>query len=95
MATHAHDFGRASTLPLSAVLGAIPSYPRPMIERLVARLIDHLDGQDGDPDLETNGDEQDGSAAEDDWHIQSRPGWLSYVLARDCEDAEDDRSMDV
>jgi hypothetical protein len=57
MATHAHDFGRASALPLSAVLGAIPSYPRPMIERLVARLIDHLDGQDGDADLEPTGDE--------------------------------------
>jgi hypothetical protein len=57
MATHAHDFGRASALPLSAVLGAIPSYPRSMIERLVARLIDHLDEQDGDPDLEPNGDE--------------------------------------
>ena len=57
MATHAHDFGRASALPLCAVLGAIPSYPRPVIERLVARLIDHLDEQDGDPDLEPTGDE--------------------------------------
>jgi hypothetical protein len=28
-----------------------------MIERLVARLIDHLDGQDGDADLEPTGDE--------------------------------------
>jgi hypothetical protein len=36
------------------VLGAIPSYPRPVIERLVARLIDHLDEQDGDPDLEAD-----------------------------------------
>lgn len=45
-------FGRASALPLSAVLASIPSYPRPVIERLVARLIDHLDEQDGDPDRE-------------------------------------------
>jgi hypothetical protein len=34
------------------VLKSIPSYPRPVIERLVARLIDHLDEQDGDPELE-------------------------------------------
>jgi hypothetical protein len=48
MASHAANFGRASALPLSAVLGAIPSYPRPVIERLVARLIERLDEQDGD-----------------------------------------------
>lgn len=52
MASHAPDFGRASALPLSAVLASIPSYPRPVIERLVSRLIDHLDEADGDPDLE-------------------------------------------
>lgn len=55
MASHAPDFARASILPLSAVLGAIPSYPRPVIERLVANLIDHLDEQDGDPDVEITG----------------------------------------
>lgn len=41
-----------ATLPLSAVLASIPSYPRPVVERLVARIIDHLDEEDGDPDLE-------------------------------------------
>jgi hypothetical protein len=56
MALHTHNFGRPSGLPLSAVLGAIPSYPRPVIERLVARLIDHLDEQDGDTDLEPDDD---------------------------------------
>ena len=63
MATHAADFGRASALPLSAVLGSIPSYPRPVVERLVARLIDHLDEQDApsadledDDPMECNGD---------------------------------------
>jgi hypothetical protein len=34
------------------VLTSIPSYPRPVIERLVAKLIEHLDAQDGDPELE-------------------------------------------
>jgi hypothetical protein len=65
MASHAPDFGRASALPLSAVLGAIPSYPRPVIERLVARLIDHLDEQDApfadieeDDAAECNGDRE-------------------------------------
>lgn len=46
MASHAPDFGRASALPLSAVLASIPSYPRPVIERLCQRLIDHLDAED-------------------------------------------------
>lgn len=34
-------------LPLSTVLGAIPSFPRPVIERLVARMIERLDEEDG------------------------------------------------
>ena len=88
MASHAPDFGRASALPLSAVLGTIPSYPRPIIERLVARLIEHLDEQDGDSDSEANGDEQDGSTAEDDWHHSSRERGLSLLRACECEDAE-------
>ena len=88
MASHAPHYGRAEALPLSAVLTSIPSYPRPVIERLVARLIDHLDEQDRDPDLEPNGDERDGSEAEDDWHHHSRPRGLSCVRAADCEDAE-------
>lgn len=58
MASHAPNFGRASALPLSAVLGAIPSYPRPVIERLVARLIDHLDEQDGSADAEPDNDNE-------------------------------------
>lgn len=66
MASHAPHFGSASALPLSAVLGAIPSYPRPVIERLVARLIERLDEQDGDDCLELGGDEADGTNAEDE-----------------------------
>lgn len=66
MASHAPNFGRASALPLFAVLASIPSYPRPVIERLVAKLIDHLDEWDGDADLEPNGDELDGTDAEDE-----------------------------
>ena len=75
MATHAHDFGRASALPLCAVLGAIPSYPLPMIERLVARLIDYLNEQDGDPDLEPTGDEFEEDDPAEDEHDREQEGW--------------------
>jgi hypothetical protein len=57
--------GRASALPLDAVLAAIPSYPRPIVERLVTRLIDHLDQADGDADLEDDDPPENDDAAED------------------------------
>jgi hypothetical protein len=53
-------------LPLDVILSAIPSFPRPVLARLTARLIDHMDQLDGDPDLEPNGDELDGSLVEDE-----------------------------
>jgi hypothetical protein len=71
MASHTHDFGKASALPLSAVLASLPSYPRPIIERLVTRLIDKLDTEDGDQDVECNGDELDFNQAEDDFEEYS------------------------
>lgn len=37
------------------------------IEALIESLIDTLDQLDPDPDLEANGDELDGTNAEDDW----------------------------
>lgn len=52
MATQPHTTGGASALPLSLALSVIPSLPRPMLSRLVARAIDRLDEMDGDPDLE-------------------------------------------
>jgi hypothetical protein len=51
---------------LDDALAAWPSLPRPLLNRLVANLIEHLDGQDGDHDLEADGDEQDGTFAEDE-----------------------------
>jgi hypothetical protein len=49
---------------LDVLLSSIPSFPRPVLSRLTARLIDRLDELDGDPDLEPepiepNGDEDD------------------------------------
>lgn len=92
MATHAHDFGRASALPLSAVLASIPSYPRPVIERLVSRLIETLDEDDGDTDVELNGDELDSTLAEDELPADnSHKGSLHWCMpSGDCEDDEDD-----
>lgn len=58
--------GLASSLPLDLALEIIPSLPRPVLERMVARMIDRLDELDGDPDIEPNGDEQDHSGGEDD-----------------------------
>jgi hypothetical protein len=52
MAIHAHDFGKASALPLAAMLAIIPRLPRPLLARLAARLIERLNEIDGDPDLE-------------------------------------------
>lgn len=66
MASHNPDFGRASALPFPAVLAAISSYPRPVIERLVGRLIETLDQQDGDADFEdaTDAEDEDDDPAE-------------------------------
>lgn len=71
MATlHSHR-GGAQALPLPAMLATIPSLPRPVLSRLVARMIDRIDELDGDTDIEANGDELDGSMAEDDFHAQN------------------------
>jgi hypothetical protein len=72
------------------VLASVPSYPRPVIERIVARLIEHLDDEDGDPDLEPNGDEQDGNFAEDDFcdHWADGPGCPISDPGEDNHDRE-------
>lgn len=49
--------------PPEALLAAIPSYPRPMLERMADRIIDRLDQIDGDVDLE---DDDDDMGVEDD-----------------------------
>lgn len=42
----------SNTVPLDAILSAVPTLPRAVLSRLVARAIDRLDEIDGDPDLE-------------------------------------------
>lgn len=56
----------ASQLPADIALSLIPSLPRPVLERLAQRIIDHLDDMDPDTDVEPNGDEGDYSQSEDD-----------------------------
>jgi len=82
MALHSHHYGSPSGLPLAVVLASIPSYPRPVIERLVARLIDHLDDEDGDSaDLE----DSEGQI----WPHDERGRWLIDASAFDTDDDED------
>ncbi|HEX8388249.1 MAG TPA: hypothetical protein VF636_04465 [Sphingomonas sp.] len=45
-------FHQPAPLPLDALLATIPSLPRPVLSRLVARMIDHIDGLDPDPEEE-------------------------------------------
>lgn len=56
----------ASRLPADVALSLIPSLPRPVLERLAQRIIDHLDDMDPDPAVEPDGDEGDHSHSEDD-----------------------------
>lgn len=56
----------ARSLPADLALSMIPSLPRPVLERLAQRIIDHLDDMDPDPDVEPNGDEGDYTGSEDD-----------------------------
>lgn len=69
------SIGSVSALPLATALAIIPTLPRPLLNRLVERAIDHMDEQDGDADLEPNGDELDFNRAEDDFD-DYRAGWI-------------------
>lgn len=83
MASRAIDFGRASALPLDTLLAAIPSLPRPLLSRLVQRAIEHMDEQDGDPDIE------DDDPLEVAW-VDNHHDWGGFIGAYANEDDEDD-----
>jgi hypothetical protein len=51
--------GGSATVPLAAMLATIPSLPRPLLGRLVTRMIDRMDELDGDADLETTGEDDE------------------------------------
>ena len=48
--------GIARRASVESLLTAIPSFPRPMLERTVAAMIEHIDAIDGDTDLEPDDD---------------------------------------
>lgn len=54
------SIGSAEALPLATALSVIPSLPRPLLTRFVARAIERLDLEDGDSDLEdaTNAEDE-------------------------------------
>jgi hypothetical protein len=61
--------------PIERILGR---FDRAQLEGFIAIAIDLLDLADGDPDVERNGDELDGSMGEDDFHDQSAD-WLGHA----------------
>ena len=56
----------ALAVPPAAVSRVLSRFDRPAIEGFIAIAIDLLDLADGDADLEPDGDETDGSLAEDE-----------------------------
>lgn len=58
--------GQAESQSLRDLLSAVPHLSRPVLAHLASSLIDRLDQIDGDPDLELNGDELDGSGMAED-----------------------------
>lgn len=89
-------YGNVEALPLDILLSSIPSLPRVALDRLVERAIEQMDEQDGDPDFEANGDEQDTGNAEDEpfagipWGMGG-PGCPITDPGEDEHDMEEDR----
>lgn len=79
-----------SALPFALIGQAIPSLSRHDLEALTERLIDALDEMDGDPDVERNGDELDGTGAEDEECFLTE-GCISFA---GCPIADPDSAVD-
>lgn len=56
--------GGAKALPFDLALSIIPSLPRPLLARFVARAIERMDAMDPDPDLEDDDPPEDTHDAE-------------------------------
>jgi hypothetical protein len=95
MASRAHAAGGPKGLPLALIAQAIPKLSRNDLEALTERLIDYLDQQDGDADVELNGDEKDGSLGEDDFCPQhTRYGAAGCPVSDPDLAVDDDRCDD-
>ncbi len=89
----ATTFRHPSALPpMPAVARILSQFDRPQLAGFIEVAIGLLDGADGDPDVELNGDETDGNASEDDfmYHGGSGPG----CLIADPDAAVDDSACD-
>ncbi|WP_126172858.1 hypothetical protein [Altericroceibacterium xinjiangense] len=76
--------------PILGFIMGVPVAPREAVERTIQAAIDALDAIDGDPDLEPDGDEADGSGAEDEpcaW-------FLTMDRGPGCTTADPDNDQD-
>jgi hypothetical protein len=79
---------------MSFLLAAIPSLPRAELARLTDRLIERMDELDGDPDVELNGDEADGSGcSEDEFYPQAN--WQLHPGCPISDPGEDEHDREV
>ena len=74
---------------LPALTAMLARYDRAALEDIVSAAIEVMDLMDGDTDLEPNGDELDGSMAEDDFGPQNA-NWLGYPGCPISDPGEDD-----
>lgn len=69
--------------PLDTLLAAIPSLPRPILARLVARMIERMDEIDGDAD------DEDSEASSPHVDTRGRPIPGLWIAPGYCEDDEE------
>jgi hypothetical protein len=91
---------RIDNAPMPAVAAILSRFDREALAAFVTVAIDLMDLADGNPDAEPNGDELDGTSAEDDFHHPSNwkaePGCPVSdpdfaVDDEGCDDINDDR----
>ena len=77
-------------VPPAAVTRVLASFDRQQLEGFVAVALDLMDLDDGDPDLEVNGDELDGTNAED----EVGNNHFNYGLGPGCPISDPDSAVD-
>lgn len=86
----------AAPPPMPAVARILARFDRPRLEGFIAVAIGLLDVLDGDPDEEANGDEADGTCAEDEAgeELRARSESGPGCSIGDPDSAVDDRNCD-
>ena len=84
--------GGASALPLDAALAILPSLPRPVLSRLVTRMIERLDKIDDDPEGEEDNEDCCHDDGEPDYR---RPPWrLRKWAGPGCRISDEDHGSE-